>query len=33
MNPHLQLMQNGLPGHVAGSTQEKLKEREIISIF
>ena len=33
MNPHLQLMQDGAPGHSAASTKEELKSRGIRSIF
>ncbi len=33
MNPGLQLMQDGAPGHAAGDTQVDLKERGIIPIF
>jgi DDE superfamily endonuclease/transposase len=33
MNPHLQLMQDGAPGHSAGETQEELRNRGITPIF
>jgi hypothetical protein len=33
INPHLQLMQDGAPGHAADNTQRELEERGIRSIF
>jgi transposase len=33
MNPHLQLMQDGAPGHAAGDAKQELEERGISVIF
>src|SRR5207247_2620495 len=33
MNPHLQLMQDGAPGHAAGETKEELASHGITPIF
>ena len=33
MNPHLQFMQDGAPGHSAASTKQELLDRGIYTIF